>query len=204
MDALTLRFHLSGGGVPVRRRNRRSRRGVNQVIAVFGAKGGVGATTIAVNVAIDLAERRPGQVALIDLALPLGQVPTHLDLRPRHQFADLMALPDEGGARSAADPYGSLDVYCAPDDVEVADRVTAAEIVGVLNTLREAYLFVVADAGASLDARTLALLEAADRIVLVHYSGDSVAPSARSRGTSTGRPEARRAHASRDQPPVRP
>ncbi len=166
VDALTLRFHLSGGSIPAPLEPAIETRR-HQVIAVFGAKGGVGATTIAVNVAIDLAERRPGQVALIDLALPLGQVPTHLDLRPRHQFADLMALPDEGGARSAADPYGSLDVYCAPDDVEVADRVTGAEIVRVLNTLREAYLFVVADAGASLDARTLALLEAADRIVLV-------------------------------------
>jgi len=166
VDALTLRFHLSGGGVPVRQEPAVETRR-NQVIAVFGAKGGVGATTIAVNVAIELAERRPGQVSLIDLALPLGQVPTHLDLRPRHQFADLFSLPEDSSARSAADPYGSLDVYCAPDDLEIADRVTAGEIAGVLDTLRQAYLFVVVDAGASLDARTLALLETADRIVLV-------------------------------------
>jgi pilus assembly protein CpaE len=166
VDALTVRFQLSGGGAPVQQEPTVETRR-HQVIAFFGAKGGVGVTTIAVNVAVDLAERQPGQVALVDLALPLGQVPTHLDLKPRHQFADLLSSPEDGGVRTAAERYGSLDVYCSPDDPELADRVTAPEIVTVIEALQEAYLFVIVDAGSSLDARTLALLGVSDRIVLV-------------------------------------
>lgn len=165
VDALSARFLLSGGSTPVQAEPSVATRR-HQVISFFGAKGGVGTTTIAVNVSLDLAERQPGQVALVDLALPLGQVPTHLDLKPRHQFADLL-VGEEGGVRSAAERYGGMDVFCSPDDPEIADRITAIEIVGALDALREAYMFVAVDAGSSLDSRTLALLAASDRIVLV-------------------------------------
>jgi pilus assembly protein CpaE len=165
VDALSARFLLSGGSTPVQPEPAAATRR-HQVISFFGAKGGVGTTTIAVNVSLDLAGRQPGQVALVDLALPLGQVPTHLDLKPRHQFADLLG-GEEGGVRSAAERYGGMDVFCSPDDPEIADRITAIEIVGALDALREAYMFVTVDAGSSLDSRTLALLAASDRIVLV-------------------------------------
>ncbi len=167
VDALTLRYQRSGGVAPVPSQPAVTTR-QHQAIAFFGAKGGVGTTTIAVNVALGLAERQPGQVALIDLALPLGQVPTHLDLKPRHQLGDVLADPDEAGVRAAAEHYAdTLDVFCLPDDPRDADRLTGADLVAALEAVRAAYLFVVVDAGATLGERALALLGAADRIVLV-------------------------------------
>ena len=167
VDALTLRYQRSGGVAPAPPQPAVTTR-QHQAIVFFGAKGGVGTTTIAVNVALGLAERQPGQVALIDLAAPLGQVPTHLDLKPRHQLGDVLADPDEGGVRAAAEHYAdTLDVFCLPDDPLDADRFTAAELVTAVEALRAAYLFVIVDAGATLGARALALLGAADRIVLV-------------------------------------
>ena len=167
VDALSLRFQRSGGAVPAPIPPAPATR-QHQVIAFFGAKGGVGTTTMAVNVALGLAERQPGRVALIDLAVPLGQVPTHLDLRPRHRLADLLAYPDEDGVREAAERYADqVDVFCLPDDPEEADRLTAAEVSRALASLRAVYLYTVVDAGATLSARALAVLGDADRIVLV-------------------------------------
>ncbi len=167
VDALTLRYQRSGGIAPAPSPPAVTTR-QHQAIAFFGAKGGVGTTTVAVNVALGLAERQPGQVALIDLALPLGQVPTHLDLKPRHQLGDVLADPDEDGVRATAERYAdTLDVFCLPDDPQEADRFTPADLVAAVEALRTAYLFVIVDAGATLGARALALLAAADRIVLV-------------------------------------
>ncbi len=167
VDALTLRYRHSGGAAPVAREPTVTTR-QHQVVAFFGAKGGVGTTTIAVNVALGLAERLPGRVALVDLAVPLGQVPTHLDLKPRHQIADLLADPSEDGVRAIAERYADvLDVFFLPDDPEEADRLGADDLAAAIHALRATYVFVVADAGATLGSRTLALLAAADRIVLV-------------------------------------
>jgi pilus assembly protein CpaE len=168
VEALTLRYQRSGGVIspappPVAVATRQ-----HQVVAFFGAKGGVGTTTIAVNVAVGLAERHPGEVALLDAALPLGQVPTHLDLKPRHQFTDLLAEPDPDGVRAAAERYAdTLDVFCLPDEPEEADRLTGPDLTRALGALRAVYLFTVVDAGSALGARAIAGLGEADRIVLI-------------------------------------
>ncbi len=166
VDALGVRLQLSGGGAPVKHDAGVSER-PHEIIAFVGAKGGVGVTTLAVNVAVALAERQPAQVALVDLALPIGQVPIHLDLTPRHYITDLAAGSDESSVRGAGERYGTLDVFCLPDDLDTADRLTAIGIVGALDELRPIYRYVVVDAGSSPDTRTLAFLAAADRIVLV-------------------------------------
>ncbi len=167
VDALGVRMQLSGGAAPVKREGAGGSERRHEIIALLGAKGGVGVTTLAVNVAVALAERQPAQVALVDLALPIGQVPIHLDLTPRHDITDLAAGSDEATVRGAGERYGTLDVFCLPDDLDTADRLSAVGIIGALDELRAVYRYVVVDAGSSPDSRTLAFLETADRIVLV-------------------------------------
>ncbi len=81
----------------------------SRVVAVYSPKGGVGTTTIATNIAIAAAQRRPDRVVLVDLDLQFGGVATHLNLdaepdpRGRH--------PGRGGpARAGA----AADVRDAP------------------------------------------------------------------------------------------
>src|SRR5207237_8739911 len=61
----------------------------HRLVVVFSPKGGVGTTTVAVNLALALAARDPDGVVLIDLAAAIGQVTTHLDVHPRLTIADL-------------------------------------------------------------------------------------------------------------------
>ena len=174
VEALLLRFQrtrevapvISAEGV-VMARPRRS-------VAVYSPKGGVGTTTIATNVAIAAALKRPDQVVLVDLALQFGGVATHLNLRPKQTLADIVR--DEAAMREAEliRAYGTrhdsgLHVLAAPPAPEAAESVTPAHVERILATLLEAYELVVVDAGSVLDERLLTVFQTAETIILPVY-----------------------------------
>ena len=174
VEALLLRFQrtrevapvISAEGV-VMARPRRS-------VAVYSPKGGVGTTTIATNVAIAAALKRPDQVVLVDLALQFGGVATHLNLRPKQTLADIVR--DEAAMREAEliRAYGTrhdsgLHVLAAPAAPEAAESVTPAHVERILATLLEAYELVVVDAGSVLDERLLTVFQTAETIILPVY-----------------------------------
>ena len=170
VEALLVRLERSGGRTPAAAALEPPLRH-HQIVACFSPKGGVGTTTIAVNLAVLLAERQPGQVALIDLAVPIGQVPTHLDLKPRHGIDELArdatALGDATLARASAERYqDQLDVYALPREPSDAEQIGAPEIEALLTGLREIYPLVIVDAGSALGARSLGVVEVADRVVV--------------------------------------
>ena len=113
IEALALRYQRSrdlyGGNVAPVITVRDS--GLRRVIAVFSPKGGVGTTTVAVNVAVGLAQQFKNQVAIIDLDLQFGQVATHLNMPARRSIADLardeVALSEPASLRAYADRHGS-------------------------------------------------------------------------------------------------
>jgi pilus assembly protein CpaE len=174
VEALLLRFQrsrdltatISTDGVVMTRARR--------TVAVFSPKGGVGTTTIATNVAVAAASRRPAQVILVDLALQFGGVATHLNVRPRQTLADIVrddaAMREADLIRSYATPHSSgLHVLAAPAQPEAAETITAAHVDRILDTLLDAYEQVVIDAGSTLDERILAVFGRADTIVLPVY-----------------------------------
>jgi pilus assembly protein CpaE len=141
-----------------------------RLIVFFSPKGGVGTTTLAVNVAVALAEERPGRVALVDLDLQWGQASTHLDLHPSQTVAeltrDVQALDEAALVRSymiRKEP--GLDVLCAPTSPEHGALVTADHVAALASTLRASYEVVVIDAASRLDDRTYAAFEFADVVV---------------------------------------
>lgn len=174
VEALLLRFQRSRDLSPaisldgvVMTRARRS-------VAVFSPKGGVGTTTIATNVAVAAASRRPNQVVLVDLALQFGGVATHLNLRPRQTLADVVrdeaALREAELLRSYATSHSSgLQVLAAPAQPEAAETITQAHVDRILGTLLDAYELIVVDAGSTLDERVLAVFERADTVILPVY-----------------------------------
>jgi pilus assembly protein CpaE len=145
--------------------------GRRRLIACFSPKGGVGTTTIAVNIAMALAEQAPDQVAIIDFDIDFGQVATHLNVKPRLTVADLAA--DDGGTREPellrtyvekVEP--GLHVIAAPVTPERGRLITAAQVEQILAMAPLAYRAVVVDAGSTLDERSLAILDRAEAVVV--------------------------------------
>ncbi|MFH1475441.1 MAG: response regulator [Chloroflexota bacterium] len=170
VEGLLIRFKRSrdlapqtGGETPVA--------GRRHLIACFSPKGGVGTTTIAVNVAMALAELAPHQVAILDLDVDFGQVATHLNVKPRLTVADLAA--DDGGMREpelfrtyAEKVEPGLHVITAPATPEMGRLITAALLEQILTTAPLAYGSVVVDAGSTLDERSLAILDRAQAVIV--------------------------------------
>jgi pilus assembly protein CpaE len=140
-------------------------------LAVFSPKGGVGTTTIAVNLAVVMGQRRPDEVLLVDLDLQFGAVGVHLDLSPRQTLVDLIrddiALGDGELVRGYATRHDSgLHVLPAAPSPEQGELVTEPLLGRLLRTVASAYAFVIADLGSHLDERTFEVLEWADAVIL--------------------------------------
>jgi pilus assembly protein CpaE len=143
-------------------------------VAVFAPKGGVGSTTIAVNVATAKARVAPDKVAIIDLDLQFGQVATFLDVTPRQTLADVVrdeqALREPELLRTYATRHDAgLHVLAAPGSPDLASLVEAKHVEQVLRTALGTYDFLVIDAGSTVDERTMTALEQADTVIFPVY-----------------------------------
>ncbi len=172
-EALGLRMQRShdlgaSGGADTMIRDGAHRR----LIAFFSPKGGVGTTSLAVNVATWLAAERPGAVALLDLDFQFGQVTTHLNMAVRKALPDLLRDPTTVGdpalLTAALDRHGSgLLVLGAAATPEDAAGVSDSAVSTLLMTAAEAFPFVVIDAGSILDSRTEIVFARATDLVIV-------------------------------------
>ena len=174
VEALVLRYQRSrghGGGTVSPVITFRDS-GLRRVIVVFSPKGGVGTTTVAVNVAIGLAQRFADQVVIVDLDLQFGQVATHLNVPTRLTIADVArdttALTDPGALRAYADHHTSgLAVLAAPPTPDGGNTITEAMVRQLLETAGRSYQYVVVDGGSGLDARSEATLRQASDVLIV-------------------------------------
>jgi pilus assembly protein CpaE len=176
VEALLLRFQrsrdlapalASDAGIATMRMRR--------IVAVFSPKGGVGTTTIATNIAMSIARRKPDKVCLIDMDLQFGQVVTHLNLEARHTLVDVVrdepALREPELLRTYATRHDSgLHVIAAPSSPELAEMITPAHVDALLTTILGTYENVVIDAGSILDERTMSVFEHAEAVILPVYA----------------------------------
>jgi pilus assembly protein CpaE len=142
------------------------------VFAVYSAKGGVGTTSVAVNLADAFARTNAeSRVALADLGVAGGDVRVFLDLSPAYHMGDLVKKLDRADAElfySLLTPTRrGIWVLPGPDDPELDDELDAATTASMIDQLREHFAFTVLDCEHHLSERTVAALDAADRIVLV-------------------------------------
>jgi pilus assembly protein CpaE len=171
VEALLLRFQRSRDLAPVISSDGLTLSRAKRTVAVFGPKGGVGTTTMAVNVAVAAASRRPDRVVLIDCDLQFGNVAAHLNLDAKQTIADMVrddaAMREPELLRTYAMRHDSgLHVIPAPNAPEAAETIEAADVRLILRTALESYDFVVVDAGSTLDERTRAIFEAAETVIL--------------------------------------
>jgi pilus assembly protein CpaE len=139
------------------------------VITVTGAKGGVGATVTAVQLA--LAARASGQnVALLDLDLQSGDVASYLDVQFRRSVADLAAITDIS-PRVLQDAVYTHDsgiaLLLAPAEGERGEEVSDRVARQVLGALRSRHDVVIVDCGSQMNSATAAAVEMADQALLL-------------------------------------
>ncbi len=142
-----------------------------QIIAVHGAKGGVGATTIAVNLAVATRSATRARVALVDANLYSGDVAVSLNLVSRNSVADLTPhlkeLDGEFLERAAVRHASGLSAFLAPDDMERAQGINGEQMGRILKVMRQHFDYIVVDTCSLPDQVTSAALDAADKIALV-------------------------------------
>ncbi|MGQ9594582.1 MAG: response regulator [Anaerolineae bacterium] len=143
-----------------------------KVISVFSLRGGVGVSTLAVNLAYALAKGQDRPVALADLALESGHAALMLDLRPRLSWADL-AQQEAGGLdvemvqRAMVRHESGLHLLAAPPSPALSELVSPRAANAILSMLVEHYAYVVVDTASTLNEVTLAALDLSDTILLL-------------------------------------
>jgi pilus assembly protein CpaE len=140
-------------------------------LTFFGAKGGCGTTTLAVNCAIEIARITKKPAVIIDLHPFIGEVALFLGLRPRFSVVDaidnLHRLDQQFMQELVVKHKTGLDVLAGSDQ---PDRPGTADVPGVehlLQTLRRSYEYIVIDAGSISIPCAEVAVSAADTIYLV-------------------------------------
>ena len=139
--------------------------------AVFGAKGGVGKTTLAVNLAVALAKRPEMRVALMDADFSFGDVAAHFNFAPSRTILDLVPrvydLDEELVGRVLLRHESDVRVLLGPYRPEDAERITTEALQAIMSRLTEMFDFLIVDCASNYNDLTLTILEQADRIVMV-------------------------------------
>lgn len=141
-----------------------------KVIAVFSAKGGVGKTTLAANLAVALTTDFKSRVALVDLDLQFGNIGVLMDIAPPRTIADLVREnsmdTDLVESYLVSHPSG-VRILPAPLRPEQAETITGTHVDRILAALRQLADYVIVDTPQSFSETTLTVLDHADLILLV-------------------------------------
>jgi pilus assembly protein CpaE len=144
---------------------------VGRVITVASAKGGVGRTTVATNLAVGLARTGRGSTVLVDLDLQFGDVATALGLEPEYTLPDAvrgLATRDTMVLKTFLTLHETgLYVICGPATPAEGDTVTADAVSRLLAMLTSEFAHVVVDTGVGLSEHVLAALDESSDVVLV-------------------------------------
>lgn len=142
-----------------------------KIIAVAGASGGVGTTSIAVNLACCMAQLPGESISLIDLDLSLGDADVFLDSIPEYTLLDVaqnVARLDLSLLRKSLTKHDS-GVYLLPRPVQLQDidTISQSDFGRVLKLLKASFTHLIVDLSKSYNSLDLTTLQAADEILLL-------------------------------------
>lgn len=143
-----------------------------KIISVFSNKGGIGKTSLATNLALNLSTITKENIALIDLNFQMGDITTFLDLKPSFNISYMLENLDkinETFLLSTLEKYknSSLYVLADPPYFKQADNIQPKQITQLFNTLKDTFSYIIVDAEASFDGKNIAALDNSDIILLV-------------------------------------
>ena len=139
------------------------------VVAVIGAKGGVGTTFLSVNLAAELAPVH--RVCVADLDFSMGDVASMLDLQTSSHMHDLLANLNRLDERMLAGSVGvhpsGVHVIAQPLELVENDFLRSEDVLRVLSAAADAYQYLIVDCGGRLDDASRTCATVADLIFLV-------------------------------------
>ncbi|MCS7015884.1 MAG: cellulose synthase operon protein YhjQ/BcsQ [Gemmatales bacterium] len=143
----------------------------SQIIAVIGSRGGIGCTSIGINLGVALAQNPNHNVVFVDLDLALGDADVTLDLIPSYTLADVALSVERLDMtllrRSLVRHSTGLSLLPHPVQLEDAAAIQEEQISRVLGLLRAAFTHVIVDLSKGYRPTDLAALRHADVILLV-------------------------------------
>jgi pilus assembly protein CpaE len=149
----------------------RSGGGGHKLITVFSNKGGVGTTSVSVNLSVALARVTGKDVGLADLDLQAGDVSIFMNARPTKTIADVCATTgriDSTAVTGALVRHESgVFVLAGPERPEQMESIKPARVNEVLSSMRESFPFTVVDNGHGFSDVNLEVFDLADHIVVV-------------------------------------
>ncbi len=142
-----------------------------KLIVVTGAKGGVGTTTVAVNVGTQLALMTRKRVVLLDFAQPLGHTTLHLDLQPRFSLRDALENLDrlDGHFLNGllTRHKSGLEVLAGPTDPDEWHQIPVQELPRIISVAQTTCHIPVVDLGAACSSAWVPILKLAQAVVVV-------------------------------------
>jgi len=143
-----------------------------RIFTIFSPKGGVGVTTVAINLATDIMEISKKPTILVDMDLNAGDVTTFLNMKPSYTISDVttnISRLDKSFLQGVIARHESgISVLAEPQRVEEAVSISGEDIKKVLSLLKSMFKYIIIDAE-NISNRTNIALEMSDQIFLVFY-----------------------------------
>jgi pilus assembly protein CpaE len=146
-------------------------KGSSMVVAVLGSRGGVGCTSLAVNLSCTLSSEKHQSVALIDLDLALGDADVALDLVPTTSLAEVARSVDRLDMqflkRSLCTHQTGVALLPHPMRIDEIGNIHEEHLQRIINLLKASYTHLVVDLSKSFTSTDLTAMRMADVILLV-------------------------------------
>jgi pilus assembly protein CpaE len=139
------------------------------IVTFFSTKGGVGRTTLAVNLAVNLASRGK-QVLLVDASLQFGDVAITLNQPVKRSISNLIEAEEITIGeieKNLVKHESGLDLLLAPKEPAMAEAIKSDHLISIIEHARHSYHYIVFDLPPSITEKELTILDKSDLVLLV-------------------------------------
>lgn len=145
---------------------------LGQIISIIGSKGGVGTTTVAVNLAVSLADKESvDKIALVDMNMLFGEIPVFMDIKPKYHWGEIARNIDRLDATYLTNILSvhssGVSVLPSPCYLSMHRAVTPELMERILRLMQRMFDFVVIDGGHSIGDTLLKTLSMSTKVLLV-------------------------------------
>jgi pilus assembly protein CpaE len=142
-----------------------------KVLSIFSNKGGIGKTSIAANLALELAKITKENVALVDLNFQSGDITTFLDLKPSFNISYMLQNLDKINKDfllTTLERYKDTSLYILADPpyFKQADDISPKQVSTLFEILKQTFSYIVVDTSAGFDAKAVMALDNSDMVFL--------------------------------------
>ena len=143
-----------------------------KIISIFGSKGGVGATTVAVNLAVSMAQNDADcSVTLLDMNTLFGEIPLFLEMSPKFHWGEITKnierLDNTFLSNILTDHPSGIKLLPSPAYLNGHVRPTPEIMTRLLSLMKQMFDYIIVDGGQSTNDTSLKVLEISDTLLLI-------------------------------------